>query len=115
MVAEKPRKLRDFHENSSCALSIFSLRCISVLHLRDTEDSHAQIRRGAQGSVESSMMNSSDERGEAPVSTPRESAPSRHAPLLLAALDALLKTAHDPFAVVFKTLRDVLAFDRALV
>jgi diguanylate cyclase (GGDEF)-like protein len=61
------------------------------------------------------MKNSSNECGEAPVSTPRESGRSRHAPLLLEALDALLHAAHDPFAIVLKSLRDVLAFDRAFV
>src|SRR5262249_59215460 len=61
------------------------------------------------------MANSSDERGEAPVSTPRESGHPQHAPLLLAALDALLRSAHDPFAIVLKSLREALAFDQAFV
>src|SRR5882757_9391521 len=65
------------------------------------------------------MMDSSDERGETPISTPREGDALRpetgHARQLLDAMEALLRTAHDPFAIVFKALRAVLAFDRVMV
>jgi diguanylate cyclase (GGDEF)-like protein len=64
------------------------------------------------------MMDSSSERGDTPISTPRESGRPRpatpQAPLL-ETLDALLRTPHDPFSIVLESLRDVLVFDRAMV
>src|SRR5947207_1730844 len=41
IVAAKLRKSRHFHENSAITLSIFSLRCLSVSRVGDSEDSHA--------------------------------------------------------------------------
>ena len=35
--------------------------------------------------------------------------------MLVDALEELLRTSHDPFAIAFKSLRDVLAFDQAMV
>src|SRR5262249_23176548 len=67
------------------------------------------------GQRRKSMMNSSDERGEAAVATPRESGHSRQTRALFAALEALLQSTQDPFAIVLASLRDVVAFDRALV
>jgi len=61
------------------------------------------------------MINSSDERGEAAVATPRESGHPQQTRLLLEALEALLQGAQDPFAIVLNSLRDVVAFDRAFV
>src|SRR5712692_3715242 len=66
------------------------------------------------------MMDSSQESRETPISTrwendrrPRPGA--GRAQLLLDALEALLRSAHDPFAIAFKAMRDVLAFERAMV
>jgi diguanylate cyclase (GGDEF)-like protein len=65
------------------------------------------------------MMDSSEERGETPISAQRASDPlrpqARRTRQLLDTLDALLRTAHDPFAIVFNALRDMLAFDQAMV
>jgi cyclic di-GMP phosphodiesterase Gmr len=63
------------------------------------------------------MMESSDQRGERPIPAQRMSSRpgSGHAQLLVDALEELLRTSHDPFAIAFKSLRDVLAFDQAMV
>jgi c-di-GMP phosphodiesterase Gmr len=65
------------------------------------------------------MMDSSQESRETPISTRWESDRPRlgagRAQLLLDALEALLRSAHDPFAIAFKAMREVLAFERAMV
>ena len=63
------------------------------------------------------MMESSDQRGQRPIPAQRMSSRpvTGHAQLLVDALEELLRTSHDPFAIAFKSLRDVLAFDQAMV
>src|SRR6267378_4293020 len=63
------------------------------------------------------MMDNLEQRGETPVSAPQVSLRpgAAHAQLVVDTLDALLRTAHDPFEIVFEALRDALAFDQAMV
>jgi cyclic di-GMP phosphodiesterase Gmr len=63
------------------------------------------------------MMESSEQRGQRPIPAQRMSSRpvTGHAQLLVDALEELLRTSHDPFAIAFKSLRDVLAFDQAMV
>src|SRR5467141_153792 len=68
----------------------------------------------------SSTMESSGEPREAPISwrdSEHARAQARQAQLLVCGLEALSRTGRDddPFAIVVKSLRDVLAFDQVMV